>query len=67
MKNSPSTVIEFGPFKDDYQYGELLANHGIGIDELAEDWPEVLESEFAMRGYRACHKRQGTDESWWSY
>lgn len=36
----------------EYRYGAMLASHGIGIDELAEDWPEVLLCMEAMRGYR---------------
>jgi hypothetical protein len=38
---------------DDYWYGVMLAGQGIGFEELSEDWPEVLLSEYAMRGYRA--------------
>lgn len=61
MKDA-TTVIDFGPFrarKQDYQYGEYLAGHGIGLEELSKDWPEVLECEDVMRGYREAWKCKG--------
>ena len=38
---------------EDYWYGVMLAGQGISFEELSRDWPEVLLSEYAMRGYRA--------------
>jgi hypothetical protein len=46
-------------YLSDYRYGQLLADRGIGITELSKDWPEVLESEYAMRGYRDAWRRKG--------
>ena len=31
--------------------GAFYANHGIGIDELESDWPEVFNNVECMRGY----------------
>jgi hypothetical protein len=36
----------------DYAYGQLLGGHGVGLEELSEDWPEVLECPDVMRGWR---------------
>jgi hypothetical protein len=44
---------------EDYRYGVMLAEQGIGLWELSRDWPEVLESEYAMRGYRASWRWRG--------
>jgi hypothetical protein len=35
-----------------YKYGVMLGSNGIGLEELMEDWPEVLENDDIMRGWR---------------
>jgi hypothetical protein len=43
----------------DYRYGVLLADHGIGLSELSQDWPEVFQCPHVMRGYRDEWRRKG--------
>ena len=59
MMSDKSKVIDYLPIRNDYQYGMMLAERGIGIEELSRDWPEVFESEPCMRGYREYWERQG--------
>ncbi len=37
----------------DFGYGVYMSAHGICLDELRKDWPEVFASQHCMRGYRA--------------
>jgi hypothetical protein len=42
----------------DYQHGASLAEHGIGWQELSEDWSGVLKNEHVMRGYWEARRKQ---------
>jgi hypothetical protein len=39
-----------------FRMGAMYAGHGIQIDELREDWPEVFANKDCMRGFRKTRK-----------
>jgi hypothetical protein len=45
-----------------FWYGRQLGRQGIGYEELAEDWPEVLTNADVMRGWKCAYDRIGDDE-----
>jgi hypothetical protein len=36
---------------NDFGYGAYFAGHGIGLEELCEDWPEIANNAQCMKGY----------------
>ena len=45
--------------QQDYRYGAYLADHGIGMKEMMEDFPKTCLREDVMRGYRDAWRQRG--------
>jgi hypothetical protein len=46
-------------YLEDYRFGAMLAEQGIGLWELSRNWRNAFKNEHVMRGYRETWKRWG--------
>jgi hypothetical protein len=46
----PTTDAEWATHN--FKVGAMYASQGIQLDELSDDWPEIVANEDCMRGYR---------------